>query len=103
MCIRDSLDTLRSIADGLARELRTIEGAREVQSSLSEGFPEVQVTLKRENAARYGLTAAQVGQAVKSVLSGVTSTRLKLDGSEIDVIVRGDSSMRCLLYTSRCV
>ena len=88
------LDTLRSIADGLARELRTIEGAREVQSSLSEGFPEVQVTLKRENAARYGLTAAQVGQAVKSVLSGVTSTRLKLDGSEIDVIVRGDSSMR---------
>ena len=88
------LDTLRSIADGLVRQLRTVEGAREVQSSLSEGFPEVQLTLKRENAARYGLTASQVGQAVKSVLSGVTSTKLKLDGSEIDVVVRGDSSMR---------
>jgi len=53
--------------------------------------PEVEITLNRANASRFGLTAAAIGQAVRGELSGQTATQLKVNGEEITVTVRGDS------------
>lgn len=84
-------DELTRISKELADKIALLPGAREVKSSASDRVPQVLVTLNRENAARFGLTAASIGQAVRGQLDGVTSTTLKMNGDEIDVIVKGDA------------
>ena len=85
-------DALTETSERLTRALAEIPDAVEVTSSASEQVPEVNVTLRREVATQYGLTAATVGSAVRSQLTGTTATTLKVDGEEISVVVRGDSN-----------
>ena len=85
-------DALTAAADELAAQIAELPDAVEVTTSASEQVPEVEITLKRDIAAQYGLTAATVGSAVRSQLTGTTATTLKIDGEEIDVVVRGDSA-----------
>ena len=85
-------DVLTETSQRLTQALAEIPDAVEVTSSASEQVPEVNITLKREVASQYGLTAATVGSAVRSQLTGTTATTLKVDGEEISVVVRGDSN-----------
>ena len=87
----DDYDKLSQTAEQLAGQLAVLPGAIEVSSSASEQVPEVEITLNRANASRFGLTAATIGQAVRGELSGQTATQLKVNGEEITVTVRGDS------------
>lgn len=87
----DDYDKLSQTAEQLAGQLAALPGAIEVSSSASDQVPEVEITLNRANASRFGLTAAAIGQAVRGELSGQTATQLKVNGEEITVTVRGDS------------
>lgn len=87
----DDYEKLSQTAEQLAGQLAALPGAIEVSSSASEQVPEVEITLNRANASRFGLTAATIGQAVRGELSGQTATQLKVNGEEITVTVRGDS------------
>jgi len=84
-------DLLLETSERLTRTIAALPDATEVTSSASEQVPEVNVTLKRDVAAQYGLNAATVGSAVRSQLTGSTATTLKIHGEEISVVVRGDS------------
>ena len=84
--------TLSMIADDLADRIARLPDAIDVQSSLAEQVPQVKVTVNRETAAQYGLTAASVGMAVRSELTGSTATTVTIGGRELDVVVRGDGS-----------
>ena len=87
----DDYEKLSQTAEQLAGQLAALPGAIEVSSSASDQVPEVEITLNRANASRFGLTAAAIGQAVRGELSGQTATQLKVNGEEITVTVRGDS------------
>lgn len=87
----DDYDKLSQTAEQLAGQLAALPGAIEVSSSASDQVPEVEITLNRANASRFGLTAATIGQTVRGELSGQTATQLKVNGEEITVTVRGDS------------
>ena len=86
----DDLATLKIIGDDFVKIIQGIEGTREVSSSYDDGIPEVEISIDRTVAAQYGLTAGQIAQAVKGVISGTTATRYKYQGTEIDVIIKGD-------------
>ena len=88
----DDYNTLEMIADDLVQEISALPDAVEVSSSVADQVPQVEVTMKREAAAGYGLTAATVGAAVRSELTGSTATTVMIDNKEIDVVVRGDGS-----------
>ena len=85
----DDYDILRAIANELTAEIAALPDAVNVDNSLSEQVPEVKVTLNREAAAQYGLTAAAVGAAVRSELTGATATTVTINNKELDVVVRG--------------
>lgn len=87
----DDYEKLSQTAEQLVGQLAALPGAIEVSSSASDQVPEVEITLNRANASRFGLTAATIGQAVRGELSGQTATQLKVNGEEITVTVRGDS------------
>jgi multidrug efflux pump subunit AcrB len=86
----DDYDTLAMIADDLADQISKLPDAIDVKSSLSETVPQVQVSMLRESASQYGLTAATVGAAVRSELTGSTATTVTIDNQELDVVVRGN-------------
>lgn len=82
-------DLLDEVAADLTAKIAALPDAADVSSSAGEQEPEVNVTLKRDVASQYGLTAATVGTAVRSQLTGSTATTLKVNGEEISVVVKG--------------
>jgi multidrug efflux pump subunit AcrB len=56
---------LRSIAEEVKRELRTIPGAINISDSLTESVPLASVKLDADRALRRGVTPAQVGQTLR--------------------------------------
>ncbi len=83
----DELEVLKGISQDLIDILNSVEGTREVASSFEEGLPEVQVKIKREIASQYGISSYQIAQTIRDNLSGVSATKYKVDGNEIDVMI----------------
>jgi Cation/multidrug efflux pump len=90
----EDLEQLKKIGNDFQEIVATVEGTREVKTSLGEGVPEVQIQIKRQNAAQFGLTAGQIAQAVKGTISGITATRYRYEGKEIDVVLLGDETLK---------
>ena len=88
----DDYDTLEMIAGDLKSQIAALPDAINVESSLSEEVPQVKVIMKREAASQYGLTAAAVGAAVRSELTGSTATTVTIDNKEYDVVVKGSGA-----------
>ncbi len=84
----DDLDVLRDISGQVAERAKSITGTRDIQTSFSEGEPEYVIRLRDDTATGYGLTTAQVAQAVQNAVKGATATRYKLAGNDVDVVVR---------------
>ncbi len=88
----DNLDELESISQDFIAIISQVDGTRMVNSSFTSGVPEVQIKVDRLQASQYGLTTAQVANAVRTIMTGSTVTRYKYQGSEIDVVVKGVDS-----------
>ncbi len=84
----DDLDVLRDLSDQMVSIVRNVPGTREVESSLSDGKPEVQIKVDRQRAAALGLTPMQVAAEIKNAMQGTVATRYKVEGTEVDVRVR---------------
>ncbi|MBR3640729.1 MAG: efflux RND transporter permease subunit, partial [Oscillibacter sp.] len=85
-------DTLTMIVSDLMAPIAALPDTVDVTSSVSRQVPQVKVTMNREAASQYGLTAAQVGQAVRAELTGATATTVNINNKELDVVVRGDGA-----------
>ncbi|MDE6898812.1 MAG: efflux RND transporter permease subunit, partial [Lawsonibacter sp.] len=83
-------DTLVMIAKDLAAQIEQLPDAVDVGTSVAKEVEQVTVTMNREAASQYGLTAASVGAAVRSELSGSTATTVTINNKELDVVVKGD-------------
>ena len=84
----DDLEVLEKISDDFKQIIESVEGTREVKTSLSEAVPEIEILIDKDIAAAYGLTTAQIAAAVKSGAAGTTVTRYKEEGKEIDVVIK---------------
>lgn len=93
----EELDELKAIGMEIQSIVASVEGTREVKSSMTEGVPEVVVTVNRPIAAQFGLSAAQISQAVKGTITGTTATRYRYEGTEIDVVLSGDETYKTSL------
>ncbi|ABR47715.1 acriflavin resistance protein [Alkaliphilus metalliredigens QYMF] len=89
----DSLENLQEISQDFKRIIESVEGTREITTSFTEAMSEVQVHIDRYSAATYGLTTSQVANNMRNAVSGITATRYKLDGDEIDVVLKAEDSV----------
>ena len=87
----DEIDTLKNIGEDFKNIIEKVEGTREITTSYEDGIPQVQIVADRGIASQYGLTTAQIGSAVRNTLSGSNVTRFKMDGNELDVVLKGDN------------
>ncbi|HWQ51272.1 MAG TPA: efflux RND transporter permease subunit, partial [Terriglobales bacterium] len=84
------LEELTRIAGDVAAIAKTVPGAADIEAGLQQEVPEIEVRVDGEAASRFGLTTAAISQTVKSAVSGTTATRLKIDGTEKDVVILGE-------------
>lgn len=93
----EELEQLKKIGIDMQSIVASVDGTREVKTSMTEGVPEVMVKVNRSNATQFGLSAAQISQAVKGTISGTTATRYRYEGTEIDVVLSGDETFKTSL------
>ncbi len=88
----DDLDTLRTLAEEMRRRLSTIPGLVDLQVEKQVRIPQVQVKVDYQRAALYGVTPAQVTEAVQSLSNGLVVSQI-VDGiRRFDVTIRlGDA------------
>jgi len=79
------LDVLEQIGDDLLSQIHGVKGVSDAVLGITEGNPEVRVSLNRNAAAHYGITAYQLANDLKTGLTGSTATKLKLNGEEIEI------------------
>ncbi len=88
------LKSLKEISDNIANEIKDIEGVRDIDTTLSQGKPELSITIDREKASYLGLSVGQIGALVKNAMQGVTATQFRQGGEETDIRVRYDETYR---------
>lgn len=79
---------LWQIADDVEAMLYDIEGVSSVDNDANDILPEIEVVVDRNKASRYGLTAAQIGSALNTVVTGSVATQVTLNETELDVRIR---------------
>src|SRR6056297_99630 len=86
----DDIDTLETLSNDFKEIVENVSGTREIETSISEGIPEVRVRIDKDRASRYGLTTGQIANTVRNTLSGRTVTTFKYENEELDVVIKGD-------------
>ncbi|HZK87675.1 MAG TPA: efflux RND transporter permease subunit [Anaerovoracaceae bacterium] len=79
------LADLENIGDDLISSITKIKGVSMAELDLTEGNPEVKVKIDRSAASYYGVSAYQLANSLKTAINGTTSTRLKVEGNEINI------------------
>lgn len=95
----DDFDKLDEISNQVVDLVKKIPGARDVKSSLEEGKPELVIKVDRDKASMYGISSAQVAQAVNAAVSGSTATQYKIGGEEIDVVIKANKDLVSDIYS----
>ncbi|RSK28645.1 efflux RND transporter permease subunit [Bacillus sp. HMF5848] len=80
-------EVLEEIAQQIVWVMEDVPGVLNPETSAAEGLPEIQIEVKRDVAAQYGLTYQAVMNEVSLSFNGQTATRYREDGNEYDVRV----------------
>jgi CzcA family heavy metal efflux pump len=80
------------LAQRVKDTLRGIEGLTDVQVKREENFPQLDVVVDREKAARLGFTQSEIAQTILTSMSGNTNTPSMytdpVSGNEYQIVVR---------------
>ena len=83
-----SLDVLEAKAQSIARILASVEGAVDVAAIPVGGQTEVNVKIKRDRLARFGINVADVNTAIQTAFGGTTVNAVYEADRRFDVTVR---------------
>lgn len=90
----DDRDDLARLAHEVQSVLRGIPGAVDVDNTLDEGKPEIQIEVDRRMADDLGLNLATIPMTVRALIEGEVVTRYKEGDDEYDVRVKLDDRYR---------
>ncbi|MBL9008249.1 MAG: efflux RND transporter permease subunit [Myxococcales bacterium] len=95
------LDRLRSEANAIAAELSSIPGLIDLKVEPQINVPQIEVRLRPERAALYGLTAASVRRAIQVFVAGQRIGEVYPNGRSVDVLLWTPSLVRADLSALR--
>ncbi|MCF6409195.1 efflux RND transporter permease subunit [Pseudalkalibacillus salsuginis] len=84
------LGTLETISENIKEEISKVDGIREIESNYETGNPQLEIEVDRTKASSFGLTSAQVSQAVENATKGRVATVFNRSGDQVDVRVQVD-------------
>ncbi|GIM91470.1 efflux RND transporter permease subunit [Paractinoplanes toevensis] len=80
-------DTLTSATDQVRQAMASTGGVTDVTTTLAASVPRLDVAVKRDVAASYGLTEASIGQSVAGAFRSAPAGQITVDGTSEDVVV----------------
>lgn len=90
----NDFDETNIVAEKIFNALKKLKGTKDVLISRDREKPELQLVLDNAKMTSFGLTTAQVANAVRNRINGFTATKYREEGNEYDVIVRYDEKFR---------
>ncbi len=90
----DDMEALLDSANEVAAVMRGIEGASGVQVEQVSGLPVLSIRVKRDAAARFGLSIAEVQQVVQAAMGGARAGTFYEGDWRTPIIVRLPESLR---------
>ncbi|MEE2848790.1 MAG: CusA/CzcA family heavy metal efflux RND transporter [Pseudomonadota bacterium] len=88
MVYGDDFAQLQATADQVANVLRQTQGSADVRVEQASGLPTLTVSVDRFAAANYGLSAADVSEAVSAAIGGQAAGQIFERDRRYDVVVR---------------
>lgn len=96
-----NLETLELYAAQVAKRMRANPLFTDVESSLGEGQPEVQIRFDQARVAALGLEVPALAERVVQAMQGRVATRYRMRDREIDVLVRASPEQRASVQDLR--
>ncbi len=88
----DGLSEIQRVAADVGARARGLGGVRFVNSSFDLGNPELQVHVDRQRASDFGVSVAELGSVVETLVNGTKAGIFRDRGEELDIILRGPLS-----------
>ncbi len=89
-----TLEDVMKYAKQAETQLKSIDGASEVELSVEEGNPEISVNVDRDKMASLGLNVATVGQTLRTAFSGNDDNKYRTGNTEYDINIILDEAYR---------
>jgi len=90
----DDLDVLKEKADQVARLVRGVRGATDVNVEKTSGLAYLEVDIDRESIARYGVNVADINDIIETAIGGKEASRVFEGQKSFGVVVRFPESDR---------
>jgi HAE1 family hydrophobic/amphiphilic exporter-1 len=84
----------QQVSEELMEKMQNVKGLVDLQSSISEGKPELRLIIDRRKAANFGLTPYQIGTALRSRIEGIIASQYRKEGDEFNMRLMLDEKNR---------
>lgn len=84
----DDLNTLREVAEKIAKAITKVPGAADVKVEQTAGLPQLSIEADRDAIARYGINVQDVNNIVQSIVAGQPAGIVYEGEQRFDMIVR---------------
>ncbi|UCG92108.1 MAG: efflux RND transporter permease subunit [candidate division WOR-3 bacterium] len=88
------LGKAQQISEELMDMMQNVEGLVDLESSVSEGKPELRLIVDRRKAANFGLTPYQIGTVLRSRIEGIIASQYRKEGNEYNMRIMLDEANR---------
>lgn len=83
-----SLEELEQTASRVMNAMSDVPGLIDIDISSRPGKPEIRLEVDRQRAADSGISVAQIGTTLRTLVEGETVSKLQENGKDIDITVR---------------
>ncbi|MBN2794628.1 MAG: efflux RND transporter permease subunit [Clostridia bacterium] len=90
--VGDDLRSNETLANELMLTLKQLNGVYNIESSATQGVPQLLIDIDKNMGLNYGLTALQIGNQLRGELTGVKATTIRSGNEFVDVYIRKDKS-----------
>ncbi len=85
--IGEDINTMAEVANHFQSVLDTIPGTRDTGTSLSSGGPELEISIDKEKASKFGLDELTISSTIRNTVSGINATTYRNNQDDIDVMI----------------
>lgn len=88
--VSDNLKLSTLFANSLESKLREIPGVYNIESSSTQGVPQLIIDINKNKSSNYGIRSNEITNQLRNEVNGLVATTIKDNKSEIDVVIRKD-------------
>jgi cobalt-zinc-cadmium resistance protein CzcA len=84
----EEMEALAEIAARIGRVVRSVPGAADVAVETTEGLPVLNIEIRRDEIARYGINVSDVQQVIETAVGGAAAGQVIQGNRRIDLVLR---------------